>query len=683
MKKQLSINDLVPEEDVASGQHTPAGEVMWASPTVGLADDEEEFQKEALGLTDIPASLHGGEVLDFQGIPENPGLSRELGDDEETDYFGAEDVGVDDLPPENYRNDLEALAKLLNNESKLKLKSIIKSANNINLFVDRINNEVAMINDLNKLERLLRQEGRNTEANLILGLKKEAGVAGGVAGAVAGAALLSVFPPTMLIPIPVKMIIGGAAGSAIQNYLTSNPRAQEELKQQSQAATDLGLKLKQYGVYETELQQLADNKISAQQLVDNLRTTGRKTYGDQKLLQLAQQYIVANNRVTGSVQAAYKAVGGTESKEEIADPTTVPNVQERTGPIASPARTGRKGSITIPGDPYTYEKNPKGEGYVVVSGPSSIGAVLKPGTEAYEKVKAADPGAQAPTATDPKAKARELFLQGNTLAGQGKFEEAAAAYQQSYDLMPTPESLFNVGKSYHDGGNAQKALEVFSKYKNTYPEEWTKNESMVPEGIRNQLTDKPAISANEIPEQFKATRESISYVLSKFLRGVPVTMSISSGQGLTSDTKRARRLAEKYMKGMADTNQPEERVGIVATTLAEEFGARIESGMKARLDRVQPLPPNASETEKKKREDDLRGLFNGLIWQALREGWAKYKNAPLKKAPTERSEDRRLNKIDRQDERDVRKIERQERRASARKEARYSLIEQLHKVVSS
>ena len=103
-KSEFIIDNLIPSEEVASGAHVPVGEVMFAIPN--KADDEEieeeNMNKKALGLTSIPQSTTGGEVLELPGAPQPPGLSRETGDDEETDLFGAEEEGVD-FPPEHYK----------------------------------------------------------------------------------------------------------------------------------------------------------------------------------------------------------------------------------------------------------------------------------------------------------------------------------------------------------------------------------------------------------------------------------------------------------------------------------------------------------------------------------------------------------------------------------------------------
>ncbi len=97
--------------------HMVNPDTHWSYPSVGSAEDKEEesseslddekaldeLEKTALGLMDIPGSIDGGEVLEWQGIPQNPGLSREQGEDEETDYFGAESEILEEVPPVNKR----------------------------------------------------------------------------------------------------------------------------------------------------------------------------------------------------------------------------------------------------------------------------------------------------------------------------------------------------------------------------------------------------------------------------------------------------------------------------------------------------------------------------------------------------------------------------------------------------
>jgi hypothetical protein len=106
------IDLLMPKEDTAdSGMHRPNDQVSgWDVPNMAddnelEEDDDDDIRKEALGLTDIPAGRIGGDVLGNPGVPQPPGLSREEGDDEETDLFGAKELIEPDesIPSKNHK----------------------------------------------------------------------------------------------------------------------------------------------------------------------------------------------------------------------------------------------------------------------------------------------------------------------------------------------------------------------------------------------------------------------------------------------------------------------------------------------------------------------------------------------------------------------------------------------------
>jgi len=257
-------------DDVASGQHMPAGEMLWSVPNdVAMADDEkmeiihqgpddidtpdcktpgsqfhikvtpkeiggmvelpfeadvdrekaeeleeeihdalEEilaplFNKEALGLLDIPSSNIGGEVLEFK-IPQNPGLKRDLGDDEETDYFGT-DSDVVDLPPENnkhqesinnefieflFKEEHDAFAsQLIELNQALVSLGMTKGASNLKSMIKTISSDTQhgekilrqrgdiMIDDLKKLKETLNKSGKDGQATRIDSLITEADIA--------------------------------------------------------------------------------------------------------------------------------------------------------------------------------------------------------------------------------------------------------------------------------------------------------------------------------------------------------------------------------------------------------------------------------------------------------------------------------------------------------------------------
>ena len=91
----LNVNPAATSKDVASGQHMVDGD-HWSHASINYS-----LKKQSLGLTSIPASTTGGEVLALPGIPENPGLKRDEGD--EIDYFGGNSELVDEIPPGNYK----------------------------------------------------------------------------------------------------------------------------------------------------------------------------------------------------------------------------------------------------------------------------------------------------------------------------------------------------------------------------------------------------------------------------------------------------------------------------------------------------------------------------------------------------------------------------------------------------
>jgi hypothetical protein len=105
------IDALNPERNVSSGQDMPAPETQLSVPNDAADDDLDEEVveqiKEAIGLTDIPPSTEGGELLNFQGVPRPRGLQRDEDDDDvghfrkKVNLFGDEAVLPDEIPPKN------------------------------------------------------------------------------------------------------------------------------------------------------------------------------------------------------------------------------------------------------------------------------------------------------------------------------------------------------------------------------------------------------------------------------------------------------------------------------------------------------------------------------------------------------------------------------------------------------
>ena len=70
--------------------------------------------------------------------------------------------------------------------------------------------------------------------------------------------------------------------------------------------------------------------------------------------------------------------------------------------------------------------------------------------------------------TQKKAKAH--FKQGKAYQEAGEFGLAIDEYKQAYDLVPTPELLFNIGQSYRLHGEKEKAIENYQKFLEAVPE---------------------------------------------------------------------------------------------------------------------------------------------------------------------------------------------------------------------
>ncbi len=75
-----------------------------------------------------------------------------------------------------------------------------------------------------------------------------------------------------------------------------------------------------------------------------------------------------------------------------------------TSPVAPPQSGGRRGSIQLPGDPFTYDYVAEGDYFIVRSAPpesiSSVGYKMKSGSRGYEKLKKYIPRLQRPAIED-------------------------------------------------------------------------------------------------------------------------------------------------------------------------------------------------------------------------------------------------------------------------------------------
>lgn len=65
------------------------------------------------------------------------------------------------------------------------------------------------------------------------------------------------------------------------------------------------------------------------------------------------------------------------------------------------------------------------------------------------------------------AEVQRLTREAHVLYKEGKFLDAAQTLLKAYELKPVPELLFNVARSYDEGGNSEEALRWYQRYLDT------------------------------------------------------------------------------------------------------------------------------------------------------------------------------------------------------------------------
>jgi tetratricopeptide (TPR) repeat protein len=88
---------------------------------------------------------------------------------------------------------------------------------------------------------------------------------------------------------------------------------------------------------------------------------------------------------------------------------------------------------------------------------------------------AAQPGAKKPPAEkapDSKlAEAKKLFEEGTAAYALGNYEQAIGAWEKSYELSKKPLIFESIGNAYERMGNARKAYEYLTKWRDAAPPE--------------------------------------------------------------------------------------------------------------------------------------------------------------------------------------------------------------------
>lgn len=64
-----------------------------------------------------------------------------------------------------------------------------------------------------------------------------------------------------------------------------------------------------------------------------------------------------------------------------------------------------------------------------------------------------------------KARAKEMFENGQILYEEGRYEQAIAAWEESYRLSSYPDLLYNISSAYEKLGDYTKALDALNRYR--------------------------------------------------------------------------------------------------------------------------------------------------------------------------------------------------------------------------
>jgi tetratricopeptide (TPR) repeat protein len=69
-----------------------------------------------------------------------------------------------------------------------------------------------------------------------------------------------------------------------------------------------------------------------------------------------------------------------------------------------------------------------------------------------------------PAAATPADEARARFLKGKELYSKGDFDGAVREWEAAYNLVPTPELHFNIGRAFEQGGHVEAAVARYQRY---------------------------------------------------------------------------------------------------------------------------------------------------------------------------------------------------------------------------
>ncbi|MFK8001420.1 MAG: tetratricopeptide repeat protein [Polyangiales bacterium] len=81
-----------------------------------------------------------------------------------------------------------------------------------------------------------------------------------------------------------------------------------------------------------------------------------------------------------------------------------------------------------------------------------------------------DAAASVEAPVDNDEQARVLYLRGDRLYSEGRYEEATAAFRESYELSGRPGLLFNIANAYERLGQLEEALQALQRFAPNAPE---------------------------------------------------------------------------------------------------------------------------------------------------------------------------------------------------------------------
>lgn len=455
MQEPFSKDLLNVNRETISGMHQPEGQTMWS--VNNSTDDEyvneicnckqddctcklkvvesildDAFRKNAIGLFDIPASTgifnedgETGEVLVFDGIHQNPGLSMEGGDDEDTDLFGAKDEAFD-LPPQT------------------KFLETIKGCS-------------------------MNSEDRKS-------IRKR---------------VASIFGNLVFPYIPT---------AHLQSFFSKNVSDKDAIERQNNIVLGLMDKLSSSDVNDEEIILLRDGKLKPEELPARMLSRGVKFKFNQKesIVMFAGAYIKQASKLKEMLDSAAKKA----EKDALVNDKSSDTAHSDMLTVDTKKPTQAVGRITRAGDPYTYDKNPNGDGYIVVSTPPGmehvVGRVLLPGTSAYDLVRAADPSVDISEYTSDTSVSQEVLEQKPNLTQLDRaimayknkeYDQAIPMFINAFRDNKSGETMYMLAMSYYNSGDVSSSLDTFYQYSKDYPDLYEKNvlSGIVPASIVDNI----------------------------------------------------------------------------------------------------------------------------------------------------------------------------------------------------